>query len=460
MMGYSDVIDTRYRHIAPPIPSPESEGVVAALREVEPRSMSGFLSLAWERAEGFQVWDAAGNMWLDFSSGVILTNAGHANARIAQAIREQLDSNLFFAYCNPHRGRLQAIEALRRVLPAYLDKVFLLTTGSEAVEAAIKLARLHGQSLAADKYTILSYHGAFHGRTMAAQAAGGFLEQQAWMGEKPGGFAHMPYPDCARCPWGREGYDSCGEECLERSLAQVRQETGVTDAQIAAVLTETFPGPTCAFMPSDYVQALRRWASAHEALLIFDEVQAGFGRTGKWFGFEHYGVEADLITLGKGMTSSLPMSAVAGRAHIMDLPSPGEMSSTHTGNPICAAAAVANIEAIHAEGLVENAAAMGSVVRRELLLLRQDFPGYVGGIHGHGLAQAFYLVDPDTGGLNPDLARRVIERCFALGLLLLPTGGRSTVKIAPPLCITEGAIEEGFAVIAQALRESRAALGS
>ena len=452
-------IDTRFRHIQPPVPNPDSAAIVNELRQLEPRSMSGFASLVWDRAEGFQVWDCCGNMWLDFSSGVILTNAGHANTHISQAIRAQLETNLFFAYCNPHAVRLKVIKALRQVLPAYLDKVFLLTTGSEAVEAAIKLARLHGQSVAPGKIYILSYLGAFHGRTMASQAAGGFLEQQTWMGEIPGGFLHIPYPDCARCPWGKTAYDSCGQECLERSLDQVRRESGVTDDLFACVMTETFPGPTCAFMPLDYVQALRRWTTQNDALLIFDEIQAGFGRTGRWFGFEHYRVEPDLITMGKGMTSSLPMSAVAGRAAIMDLPPYGEMSSTHTGNPLCCAATVANIEAIRDEGLVENAAAMGEVVRQSLTQLRQEYPRHVGGIHGKGLAQAVYLTDPVTGGLNPELAGGVIGRCLELGLLLLPTGGRSTIKVAPPLCITEEAIKEGFSVISQAMTECLADAG-
>ena len=452
-MTQFEVIETRFRHIQPPIPSPDSTAIIDELKQLEPRSMSGFAPVVWDRAEGFQVWDSGGNVWLDFSSGVILTNAGHANARIGQAIRAQLDSDLFFAYCNPHAMRLKVIKALRQVLPAYLDKVFLLTTGSEAVEAAIKLARIHGQLLAPGKIYILSYTGAFHGRTMASQAAGGIPDQQTWMGQAPGGFLHIPYPDCARCPWGKATYDSCGEECLERSLEQVRRESGVSDDLFACVLTETFPGPTCAFMPRDYVQALRRWATQHNALLIFDEIQAGFGRTGKWFGFEHYQVEPDLITMGKGMTSSLPMSAVAGRGSIMDLPSYGEMSSTHTGNPLCCAATIANIEAIRDDGLVENAAVMGEVVRRCLGQLRREFPDHVGGIHGNGLAQCVYLTDPATGGLNPELAKAVISRSLELGLLLLPTGGRGTIKVAPPLCITQDAVEEGFCVISQAMTE-------
>ncbi len=458
-MSHSPRIDTKFRHIVQPVDSPESRAIIEELSRLEPRSMGGFLPIVWERAEGFQVWDVNGNKWLDFTSGVILTNAGHANPHIGQAIRNQLDQDLFFAYCNPHRMRLALIKTLRQILPDYLDKVFLLTTGSEAVEAAIKLARLHGQTIRPEKIHILSYLGSFHGRTMASQAAGGFLDQQTWMGQKPPGFCHIPYPDCARCPWGKAQYEGCGAECLSRSLDQVREQEGLEDEDFACVLSETFPGPNCCFMPPDYVQALRDWTRRHNILLIFDEIQAGFGRTGKWFGFEHYGVEPDLITMGKGMTSSLPMSAVAGRASIMDLPPYGDMSSTHTGNPLCCAAAMANIEAIRDNGLVANAAALSAVISQAFDGWVARFPGYLGGYHGHGLAWAIYLTRPGTGELNPALAKQVIDACAQNGLLLLPTGGRSTIKIAPPLSITEEALREGLDVIEMCLANSLEEVG-
>ena len=344
------------------------------------------------------------------------------------------------------------MEALRGVLPSYLDKVFLLSTGSEAVEAALKLARLHGQRIAAGKIHILSYYNSFHGRTMAAQMAGGFLDQQQWMGERPGGFHHIPFPECPRCPWGKPRYEHCGAECLERSLDRLHGQ-GISDDLFAGIITETFQGPTVAFMPLDYAQALRGWADRHGVLLIFDEIQAGFGRTGKWFGFEHYGVEADMICLGKGMTASLPMSAVAGRAAILDLPDHGEMSSTHTGNPLCCAATRATIDVIREDGLIANAISLEAVAQQALAGLGQRHPRHIGAINGKGLAWGVYVLDPGTGQRNLGLAQSVIQRCAELGLLMLPTGSRGTLKIAPPLCITQEALLEGIGVIAQALGE-------
>jgi len=451
MEGFQAPLQTRYRRILSEIPHPESRSLLEALRRVEPRSMGGMPPVVWDRAEGFQVWDAHGNCWIDFSSAVVLANAGHAHPRISEAIRRQLDGKLWHCYCNPAEVRLEAARAVLEILPAYLDSVFLLTTGSEAVECAIKLTRLHGRSMAPDKFHVLSFYGSFHGRTMGSQAAGGYMDQQEWMGQRPGGFHHIPFPECPRCPWGRTRYENCGRECLERGLDQIRSR-GVEEDLVAGVITETFQGPTVAFMPDDYAGALREWADKHHALLVFDEIQAGFGRTGRWFGFEHYGVEADLVCMGKGMTSSLPMSAVAGRRAILNRPGPGEMSSTHTGNPLCCAATMANILAIREEELVQTAATLGAVARRELERLRDEFPAHVGAVNGRGLALAVYLLDPATGQLDPDLGRRVTTRCMQRGVLMLQTG-RGTLKIAPPLCIPQEALLEGIAVIAEAIRE-------
>ena len=444
------IIETENRRIVSEIPHPDTVEVIQGLRAIEPRSMGGMAPVFWGRARGCHVFDGCGNMWLDFTSAVVLANAGHANPKISAAIKAQLDAELWHSYGYPCQIRLDAVKAVLDIAPRHLDKVFLLTTGSEAVECAIKLARLHGRRIRPGKIGILSFTNSFHGRTMGSQTAGGCFDQHEWMGDPPTGFHHIPFPECARCPWGRAEYGNCGEECLQRGLASLAEHGADPDC-IAAVITETFQGPMVAFMPDDYVQALRRWASEHSALLVFDEMQAGFGRTGRWFGCEHYPVEADLICMGKGMTSSLPMSAVLGRGAILDLAAHGGMSSTHTGNPLCCAATLANIEAIRANGLVENAARLGPVVREALESLRDEFPDRVGAIHGKGLAWAVYLVKPGTRELDVDLGSRTTDDCMRHGLLMLQTH-RGTLKLAPPLCISRDAILEGIGVIREALR--------
>lgn len=444
-------IETRYRRIISEIPHPDSISLIEELGRIEPHSMSGFPPIVWDRAEGFNVFDAYGNKWIDFTSAVVLTNAGHANPGIKQAIIEQLDTNFWHCYCNPSEIRLRTVKEINKITPPYLDKVFLLTTGSEAVECAIKLMRIYGRKINKDKINIISYSNSFHGRTMASQRAGGYPDQQEWMGAKPEGFHHVPFPECARCPWGKKEYAGCGRECLERTLALLK-ENGVEESTVAGVITETFQGPTVAFMPQDYVHALREWTEENKALLVFDEIQAGFGRTGKWFGFEHYGVEADLITMGKGMTSCLPMSAVAGRGEIMDLPGHGEMSSTHTGNPLCSAAAMANIKAIGEGGLIENADMLGKTALEAFNGMKAKFPDYIGTINGKGLVWGVYLLKPGTRELNVELARAVTKKCMESGLLMLQTG-RGTLKIAPPLCIEKEAFLEGINLIGEVLQE-------
>jgi len=310
---------------------------------------------------------------------------------------------------------------------------------------------MHGQTIDPRKIVIISFTRAFHGRTMGAQMAGGYDEMKEWIVNLDPDMHQLPFPHCFDCPWGRNEYDDCGAECFERGIAELTARD-VGPERIAGFITESFQGPTVAFLPDDYVAAMRGWADKHQALLTFDEIQAGFGRTGKMFGFEHYGVEADLICCGKGITASLPLSAVIGRARVLDIPGHGEMSSTHTGNPLCCAAALANLQILEEEGLVESAADKGRLLGERLDELRRDCPERIAAINGRGLAYAVYLVEPGTKRLDIELARRVTERALQKGLLMLQTG-RGTLKIAPPLSIPEDAMVEGVDVIRESMQE-------
>jgi 4-aminobutyrate aminotransferase/diaminobutyrate-pyruvate transaminase/4-aminobutyrate aminotransferase/(S)-3-amino-2-methylpropionate transaminase len=207
-----------------------------------------------------------------------------------------------------------------------------------------------------------------------------------------------------------------------------------------------------------YLQALRKWCDKHQALLVCDEVQAGFGRTGKFFGFEHYGILPDLTTFGKGISSSLPLSAIAGRPELMDLHPAGSMTSTHTGNPVCCAAALASIDLITKENLTENARLMGDLLHQRLNELKAKYP-QIGAVLGKGLVAGVICIQPGTKTPDGDLAFDVVCRCMEKGVLMFsPVGvNGSTVKIAPPLVITAEAIEESCAVLAEAFAEVTAA---
>jgi len=438
-------VETAHRRIVTPIPVPESLPILEKLYALEPVAMRGQPPVVWDRADGMYVYDRWGNRWLDWSSGVLVTNAGHGHAEIAEAIRQQAAHGLLTNYCFPSEIRARLVEKLADLLPEPLKKVFLLTTGAETVECAVKLCRTHGlQTGGRDKITIVSFHNAFHGRTLGSQQAGGIPGLKTWIVNLDPDFAQLPFPDGYRCR-------DTSFVHFERSL----EEQGVAPERVAGVILETYQGGDAAFAPPAYMQELRRWCDRHGALLVCDEVQAGFGRTGTMWGFEHYGIVPDLACFGKGITSSLPLSAVAGRPAVMDLHPKGSMTSTHTGNPLCCAAALANLEVIVRERLWENAAAVGAVLHGALAALRAEFP-QIGAVLGKGLVAGVPLVDPETRQPDSPLAYETVQRCYEKGLLMFnPVGlGGGTVKIAPPLVTTREAVMEGVAVLHEALAEA------
>jgi 4-aminobutyrate aminotransferase-like enzyme len=438
-------VDSRFRRIVTDFPVPESIPVLDALDRYELRAMGGQPPVVWDRAEGFQVYDRWGNMWLDWSSGVLITNAGHGRREIVEAIKRQADAHLLANYAFPSQLRADLCRRLAELTPEPLKKIFVLTTGSEAVEFAIKVARTHGQMVGGrNKRVIVSFEKAFHGRTLGSQLAGGIPALKEWIGAPDATFVQVPFPD---------GYwtTDTSFELFEQTLG----EHGVAASDVCGVIMETYQGGTAAFAPVEYARTLREWCTAQRAVLVFDEVQAGFGRTGKMWGFEHYGVVPDLTTWGKGISSSLPLAAVAGRADLMDLHPQGSASSTHSGSPLCCAAAIANIELIVNEKLPEIAALRG-VLLHERLAAIQARHAELGGLAGKGMVAGVACVHPGKGHApDGELARRVVLRSVEKGLLMFnPVGPMGcTIKICPPLTITEEAIEDGCHVLEESLRE-------
>lgn len=438
-------VRTRLRCIRTPLPVPESLPTLERLQRYEPRAMRGQPPVVWDKAEGFQVYDAYGNCWIDWSSGVLITNAGHGRQPVIDAIVSQALSGLLTSYGFASEIRSRLVERLAGLLPAPLKKIFLLTTGSETVECAIKLARSHGlRSGGSAKNIIVSYNDAFHGRTLGAQQAGGIAALKEWIGNLDPGFAQVPFPDGFRTPDISFDYF---QRCIDNQ--------NINPQNVAAVVLETYQGASAAFAPDDYMQSLRQWCDQHRALLILDEVQAGFGRTGRMWGFEHYGIVPDLALFGKGISSSLPIAAVAGSAEIMDSQPIGTMTSTHTGNPVCCAAALASMDLIEKEELVAHACQAGNLLHGRLRHLQSRFP-QIGAVQGRGLVAGLSCVVPESTVPDPDLAWNVVRLCFRKGVLMFaPVGfGGATVKIAPPLVITEEAILESAAVLEEAFGEA------
>lgn len=439
-------VKTRYRRIQTPIPVPESLPVLAALARDEPQSMRGQPPVVWDRAEGFQVHDAWGNTWIDWSSGVLVANAGHGRREIVRAICEQAQKSLLHNYCFPSEIRARLVKRLAELAPWPLEKVFLLTTGAETTECAIKLARTHGQAAGGKrKLGIVSFEGAFHGRTLGAQMIGGIPALKEWIVNLDPDMVQAPFPDGFRTQDTSFGF-----------FLRTLEQKGFGPDRIAGVISETYQGGSAAFWPREYAQQMAAWCEQHDIILILDEVQAAFGRTGTMWGFEHYGIVPDIACCGKGITSGLPLSAVIGRADLMDQYPPGSMTSTHTGNPICAAAALANLEIIVNEDLPGKAAQAGAVLHQGLQAIQQRHRDVCGAAMGKGLVGGLHMVKP--GGIEPDgeLAAAVVDRCVEKGLLMFhPVGlGGGTVKIAPPLVTPEEAIGEGLEVLEEAIEEA------
>ncbi|MCX7015830.1 MAG: aspartate aminotransferase family protein [Candidatus Sumerlaeota bacterium] len=426
------VIETPYRRIRTAIPHPDSLATLRTLRECESRSMRGQPPVVWGKTHGFQVEDAYGNMWVDWSSGVLVANAGHNHPRIVTALQDYIASGApLMTYCFPSEARAKLVEKLIHITPKELDRVFLLTTGAESVEVAIKLARTHGARLNPKKRYVISYEGGFHGRTYGAQLAGAPME---WV-DPNRYFVQMPFPGSIDTDDKR--FDMFANRLKEMSIAP---------GDVAGVIAETFQGREAKLMPVEYAQALRAWCSEHKAALIFDEVQAGFGRTGRLFAFEHYGVVPDLVCCGKGITSSLPLSAVVGRAEYMDQFGPGEMTSTHTGSPLPAVAALASIEAILGDKLIENAAELGPYLKAKLVNIARPYHDQIE-VGGVGLVMAMvFFNNREERKPDPDKAFQFCEESLLGGnLFFAPVGkGYGAIKFCPPLCITKPAIDDAL----------------
>lgn len=444
-------VETAWRRIATPQPAPGTVELLHRLRSHEPESMTLELPVVWERASEWSVEDPFGNRWLDFTSGIFVANAGHAHPRVRGAIEQMAARPLLHSYSFATEVRAQLVERLVALTPPHLDTVLLLTTGAEANEAAIKVMRLRGLRARADRLGIVSLTLGFHGKTMGAQTASGRTEQKRWIGQLDPNFHQIPVPYPPICPW-HEAEQPCGAGCFERSMVALA-DAGVDLGTITGFLVEPYQGWSAALLPDEFVRAMRTWANEHGALVAFDEVQAGIGRAGKLLAHEHFGVEADLVACGKGISSSLPLSALLGRRELIDVDD--SFHSTHGGNPVCCAAALANLEVIEEEKLVERGWRVGETLGRALRELAGRFGEVALRVEGRGMVWALHLVDPESGELDAVLGDIVIERAMRRGLLLIRTG-TGTIKVGPPLSIPEEAALEGAGVIEEALAEALA----
>lgn len=439
-------VKTKFRTIKTAIPVPESIKVFDKLKKSEPRSMLGQPPIVWHKADNFTVSDKWGNRWIDWSSCVLISNAGHGRKEIKTALKNIIDQGLLATYVFVHEQRGELTSMLQKLAPEPAKyRAFLLSTGSEATENCIKLAKTYAiTKYGPSKKYFVTFKNAFHGRTLGSQMAGGMDKLKTWIVDGDKTFVQVPFPD---------GFKN--ENTSFNLFLSTLKEKGINPKDIAGVMTESFQGVGPDFMPVEYAKKLEAFCRKNDIVFICDEVQAGFGRSGKMFSFQHYGVKPDLIACGKGISSSLPISAVIGRSDIMDIYPPGSMTSTHSASPLCVAAAIENLKIIQKEKLVKNAENLGKILIPELSRIQKKYPKVLGCMHGKGLVAGIQVVKPGTKTPDPDTAVKINLACLQKGLLMFaPVGiGGECLKIAPPLTITKDALVEAIKVFEEAVDE-------
>ena len=439
-------VETANRSINTALPAPGTKDILEKLDNVESRSMHGQIPIIWDSANNFNIFDIAGNKFIDFTSAIFFSNIGHSNLRVKDAMQAMLSKPIMGCYAYGNEIRAEYIKKLIEFCGPNFEKAFLLSAGTEATEAALKLMRLSGQSKKNNRLGIVAFENNWHGRTLGAQMMSGNLKQKEWVGYSDPDIHHLAFP----YPWVLDG--ESGSDFFSRHMNKLL-ETGIDPkTDLCGMILETFQGWGAIFYPRDFVQAAKNFCTEHDIVLTFDEMQAGFARTGKAFGYEHYDVVPDLICCGKGMGNGYPLSGVIGKAEIMDLPDVGNMRSTHSANPMACAVGLAVLEEIESGNLIEESHRKGKILKEGLNNLKQESGNRIGHILGEGLILAILFQDPVSGEPDSLTASLIAEKCYEKGLLVVHTG-RESIKIGPPLTISDEALLEGLSVISESFME-------
>lgn len=400
-----------------------------------------------ERAEGSYIYTTDGRRLLDFTCGIGVTNTGHCHPKVVEAIREQ--AGLFLhAQVNIviHKPMLQLIEELRQIVPAPIDGFFFSNSGAEALEGAVKLARA-----ASGKPNIIVFNGSFHGRTAGTMAlTTSKTIYRAGFGPLPSGVFVTPYPYAFRLGMTEEQASGYALEQLEHLLV-----SQTAPKETAAILIEPVLGEGGYVVPPvSFMKGLREIADKHGILLIFDEVQSGFGRTGKWFALEHFGVTPDIITSAKGLASGMPLSGVFSRLDLMKKWDVGSHGGTYGGNAVACAAGVATIKAMREENMLENAAQRGLQLVTGLRKLQEEYP-QIGDVRGKGLMVGTEFILEGRPAKAKPVVKEIIHAAEQANLLLLSCGTYdNTIRWIPPLNVSAEQINDGLKAFAGALEST------
>ncbi len=431
--------------IRTPLPGPRARAIIERDALVVSPSYTRAYPFVIARGHGAMVEDVDGNRFLDCAAGIAVNSTGHSHPDIVSAIVDQAQKFLHMSgtdfYYEP---QVRLAEELEAIAPFRGPKrTFFGNSGTEANEAAIKLARYHTQ-----RYGLIAFLGSFHGRTLGSLSiTSSRAIQRKGFGPPMAGAYHAPYANCYRCPVGRRP-DSCAAECLDYLEDQILVHLVAPD-EVAAVVVEPIQGEGGYVVPPvQFHQRLRELTKTHGMLLVVDEVQSGMGRTGKMFAIEHFGVEPDVVTSAKGIASGLPLGVATARAELMAWP-PGSHASTFGGNPVSCAAALATITLLK-DRLITNAATVGAFMLEGLRQMQQKH-ALIGDVRGKGLMIGVELVrDRQTKERATTERDRVVEECFRRGLLILGAG-RNALRLSPPLVLTSAQADTALRILDEAL---------
>jgi len=431
------------------IPGPKSKALAKRRDRAVPRGLSQSTPVYVAKAEDAWLEDVDGNRYVDFAGGIGCINVGHRREAVVAAIREQLDRYLHTCVqVTPYEAYVRLAERMNEVTPGrFRKKTLFVNSGAEAIENAVKIARVH-----TGRPGIIAFEDAFHGRTMMTLALTSKTHPyKAGFAPFPSDVYRIPYAYCYRCSYSLR-YPSCDVFCashLEDTFKRV-----VAAEEVAAVIAEPVLGEGGFVVPpKEFFRILIDICHNHGVLFIADEVQSGFGRTGKLFASEHYGIEPDIVVTAKSLGGGLPLAAVTGRAEIMDAPGPGGLGGTFAGNPLSCAAALAVLDIFEHENLLERANALGNRFQKRAREWQERWP-MIGDVRGLGAMQAIELVQsPEKREPAADEANQIVQYCYEHGLIVLSAGSYSNViRVLVPLVATDAQMDEGLDVLEAALK--------
>ena len=420
-----------------------NDQLLARRQAAVPRGVASATSVFAVKGENAEIWDADGKRYLDFAAGIAVCNTGHRHPRVMAAAAAQSEAFVHTAFqVLPYENYVALAERLNRLAPITDAKTILMTTGAEAVENAVKIARHHSKRPA-----VISFVGGFHGRSMLTMGlTGKVVPYKAGFGPFPASLYHVPFPIEHHGVSVQDSFDA-----LERLF-----KADVEPRQVAAIILEPVQGEGGFYIaPKAFMQALRQLCDRHGILLICDEVQTGFARTGKLFASEYFDIEPDLITVAKALGGGFPISGVIGKAEIMDSPEPGGLGGTYGGSPLGCAAAHAVLDIIEEEQLCARSNRIGARMIERIQQMKEDSESTpIGDVRGLGAMVAFELVKARGGhSPDPDKVKQLTAKALENGLILLSCGiYGNTIRLLAPLTIPEAQLEEGLDILEHALR--------